>query len=247
MKKSTRIQKNATDVRHSLQPSDGQTLIEYALMIAVVVLILILAFPSLSRSTINVFTRYEDTLDQASALWTSSNIVFQDDFQSLDNWTTTRGEFDIDEQGRLYNSNSGENRSFMNYQGSDFQMSIDVAHLTEGQGYGVWFRASDMDSPSGINGYTFQYDPGYGNGAFVFRKWENGHEKSPFGRVDASDFEWYDEHEITLQVNGNTFTAFVNGEPVATAQDDTYTTGVVGLRTWGNSKAYFDDITIEEG
>jgi fructan beta-fructosidase len=193
-----------------------------------------------------VFDRYQDVIDESAQKWPSTYLVFQEGFQSVNNWTTTRGQFDVDDQGRYYNTQNGENRSFIDYQGNDFQMSIDVAHLTEGQGYGVWFRANDIDASSGINGYTFQYDPGYGGGAFLFRKWENGHERSPFGRIDVSDFAWYEEHEITLQVEGNTFTAFVNGEPVVTAQDDAYESGTVGLRTWGNSRAYFDDISIEE-
>jgi Flp pilus assembly pilin Flp len=226
--------------------TSGQTILEYALVIAVVILVLILSFPGLHQPILDVFNRYQEVIDESAQQWSSTYIVFQEDFHSADNWTSTRGQFDVDEQGRFYNTQNGENRSFMDYQGNDFQMSIDVAHLTEGQGYGVWFRANDIDASSGINGYTFQYDPGYGNGAFLFRKWENGHERSPFGRIDVGDFEWYEEHEITLQVEGNTFTAFVNGEPVITAQDDTYDAGTVGLRTWGSSRAYFDDILIEE-
>jgi fructan beta-fructosidase len=229
---------------HSMQK--GQTLLEYAFIFVIIVLVLIAVFPILHQPIKDVFQKYENTIESSSELWSSSGVVFQEDFSSMDQWNTTRGIFSIDENGRVYNASSGENRAFIDYEGENYTVDINVAHLTEGQGYGVWFRSTDVDSSQGVNGYTFQYDPGYGSGAFLFRKWVNGHEQSPFGRVNVGEYSWYDAHDVSLQVQGNTFTAYINGEPVISAQDDTYTSGTVGLRTWGNSQAYFDDITIEE-
>jgi hypothetical protein len=54
----------------------------------------------------NVFQKYENTIDSSSQNWSSSGVVFQENFSSLDQWNTTKGSFSIDENGRLYNSST---------------------------------------------------------------------------------------------------------------------------------------------
>ncbi|MCK5849093.1 MAG: DUF1080 domain-containing protein [Caldisericia bacterium] len=224
----------------------GQSILEYSLIIAVLVLVIVSAIPSLRSSVTSVFSQVETSLEDADSLLASGNYVYEENFDNLDNWNVSRGEYEIDNQGRLINTRNGEGRIFTDYSGDDFQMNIDVAQLTEGQGYGIWFRASDTGKNEAINGYTFQYDPGYGSGAFLLRKWENGHESSPFGRVNAPDYDWNSVHNVTLHVEGDTYTAYIDGEVVVSGSDETYQTGEVGFRTWGKSRSYFDNITIEE-
>lgn len=224
----------------------GQSILEYSLIIAVLVLVVISSISVLRTSVISVFSKAETTLENAGDLWTSSSYVYEEDFDNLDNWAVSRGDYEIDDQGRLTNTTDGEGRIFTDYSGDDFQMNIDVAQLTQGQGYGIWFRATDTGEDEEINGYSFQYDPGYGDGAFLLRKWENGRESSPFGRVNAPNYDWNGVHNVSLHVEGDVFTAFLDGEPVVTGSDDTYQSGEVGFRTWGRSRSYFDNITIEE-
>jgi len=128
------------------------------------------------------------------------------------------------------------------FAGDDYTVNIDKANLIRGNGYGVWFRAQDYDRPEGC---IFQYDPGYRGGSFLFRKWVNGHELRPFAVQRSLGFDWHgDDHDVQVVAEGNTFTAYVNGEPVLTASDDTYTEGGVGLRTWDRTQVCFDDFTI---
>jgi hypothetical protein len=118
-----------------------------------------------------------------------------------------------------------------------------VAVLQQGNGYGIYFRANNLDS---VDGYSFQFDPGYGS-SFIFRKWVRGNELSPFARAYApAGFEWWNTvREIKVVANGNRFTAYVDGQQVLTGSDATYATGGVGFRTWDNTKACFDNLSVD--
>jgi hypothetical protein len=97
-----------------------------------------------------------------------------------------------------------------------------------------------------MNGYSFQYDPGYYPGSFIFRKWVNGREiATPFAVSKAPGFDWYSApRDVRVVVKGDTFTAYVDGQPVLTAQDSTYTSGGTGLRTWDSTQVCFDQFGL---
>ena len=90
-------------------------------------------------------------------------------------------------------------------------------------------------------------DPGYGGGAFLMRRWTDGHEESPFARVWADPgFEWYGvDRDIQVEISGDTFNAYIDGQLVLTGSDDTYASGGIGMRTWSNTLVSFDDISVE--
>ncbi len=139
-----------------------------------------------------------------------------------------------------------ENRAFVGDENwTDYTVETDVL-LQQGSGYGIFFRAQNPDSPEG---YIFQYDPGYGSGTFLFRRWDAGHERSPFARAEPADpdFDWYGvERNVRVEVQGDTFSAYVDGELVLTGTDDTYDSGSVGVRSWHNSLVEFDNMTVTE-
>ncbi len=168
---------------------------------------------------------------------------------SADGWNEVRGRYWEVKDGKYYSGREGvgggEHRSFFGDESwADYSISVD-AELFQGSGYGIYFRAQDFSS---IDGYIFQYDPGYGSGEFLFRKIVNGREKSPFARVKPSnDFQWTGvEREITIEAVGSDFKAYVDGELVLEANDSTYLEGAVGLRTWAKSYASFDNIEISQ-
>jgi len=138
----------------------------------------------------------------------------------------------------------GEQRSFYGAENwTDYEITF-KATLSQGNGYGVYFRATNYKK---ANAYIFQYDPGYGKGAFLYRRIVNGREKPPFARVWApDDYQWHNtEHEIRVRVEGNTFTAYVDGEAVLQAHHSEYTHGGVGLRAWDRSNVCFRDFQIK--
>jgi len=143
---------------------------------------------------------------------------------------------------------SGEHRIFSGDETwEDYTIEAD-AILERGSGYGVYFRATDPDA---VNAYIFQYDQNYGSGAFLFRKIVDGKEKSPFARVFVRDtefgknFDWYEtERTITVEIVGDEFKAYVDGVLVVTGVDDSYPSGMIGLRTWGSTSAVFNEIRM---
>lgn len=232
-----------------LNREHAQSVLEYALLVAVFALVLVASIPTLRSSVLQVFDRTEtaltDNIDPTLPVDPPipSPSLWRDDLNSLDNWSPVRGTWEAS-NGVLRNTSSGEGRIFTPYSGDDFMVDIDIAHLIQGNGYGVWLRASDVEG-SNINGYTFQYDPGYGGGEFIMRKWVNGSERAPFARVSAAGYDWYDPHKVQVVASGDTFTVVIDGEQVLTAQDSTYSSGQVGLRTWSTSRTEFHGFSIE--
>jgi hypothetical protein len=91
----------------------------------------------------------------------------------------------------------------------------------------------------------------YGSGAFLFRKVQNGQEQAPFARVYAQDtafgkdFQWYGtERKVRIEVVGNEYRAYVDGKLVVVGKDDSYTNGMVGLRTWVKGSTTFDNLVV---
>lgn len=214
--------------RDSLQR--GQGLVEFALIVALLGGVVTL---SLAMMGVSVRDVYCDVLSGMG-----------NDVCSFvpESWTTTRGKWSEGEP--LCNEKLGEGRTFADdFSGDDYVINIDSAQLSQGNGYGLFFRATDVDGK--LNGYTFQYDPGFGKGAFIMRKWVNGYELPPIAVNKVPDFPWHgSDNKIRLEVVGNTFKAYVNGELVLTAQDDTYSEGGFGLRTWDSTRACFSGISI---
>jgi hypothetical protein len=219
----------------------GQTTLELSLFVGVFVLVVIATIPIVRNSAVNVF-------DQTSTILETGNIAVVTntyEFTSPENWSVAQGQFSI-QDGIIRNTKTGEGRAFTkDFNGTDYSVDIRVAQLQNGDGYGVWFRA-DPNAPNGVNGYTFQYDPGYGGGEFIIRKWVNGSEKGPFARTSAKGFDWNNPHNIKVNAVGDTFTAYVDGKPVLTGKDSTYSSGTAGLRTWDGTHATFEDYTISD-
>ncbi len=240
-----------------LHREHGQTILEISLLIAVLILVILAASPSLRNSVSNVFVRTEEALsvetevhsgsDQPPSDPSPTTVIWKDDLQNLDQWNSLQGDWEASE-GFIRNVSDSEGRIMTNYSGEDFVVSIESAHLLQGNGYGVWLRASNVDEENHtqINGYTFQYDPGFLDGEFIIRKWEDGVEQEPLARVSAEGFNWNDPHSLRVVAEGDTFTVFINDEEMLSAQDDSYASGYVGLRTWSNTRVEVSGFTIEE-
>jgi len=155
-------------------------------------------------------------------------------------WEVVNGKY----QAGLPGGSGGEHRSFSGSEDwTDYTLTL-TASLEMGQGYGVYFRVTDVEQ---VDGYVFQYDPGYSRGAFLFREIVNGREKSPFARAWApSGYSWYgQDRSVSIAVAGDSFKAYLDGVEVLSGNDSTWSAGGVGLRTWARSVANFDDIRVE--
>ncbi len=178
-------------------------------------------------------------------------VMIDEDFEgSIQAWTThgqamevIGGKFTFGTSGEW----SGENRAFIGEASwVDYTFEVDATLIggRGGYGYGIFFRADGGDA---LNGYSFQYDPGWGSGgSFLMRKWVNGSELTPFVHVPAPDgFQWVGvARHIAVDIAGKTFIVSIDGKKVLEATDDTYAQGLVGLRTWGTSAATFDNVRV---
>jgi len=225
-------------MKTKLGDATGQSTIEYALLLSLAIVAVILGLRAMGVSAQDVYCRALSILGSEAS---SCTHYFEDDFSDLDAWDIVQGHWRL-EKGQLCGG-PGEGRIFTDVAADDYVINIDSAALFKGDGYGVFFRVTDTPR---FNGYSFQFDPGYAGGAFIFRKWVRGNELwPPFAIAWARGYDWWNTpHQVQLEVKADTFTVFVDGVSALSASDGTYSTGGIGLRTWDNTTACFDDLSV---
>jgi hypothetical protein len=172
-------------------------------------------------------------------------------------WKTTVGSPKISDLG-IEMPVSGETRvlSTRPRTTQDVVISTD-AQLTAGDGYGFWFRTSNLETnkPTGL---TFQYDPKW-NSSFIIRQWQNGTEcGTPIANVKfPAGLAINGNHRITMAAQGDTLFASLDGvqlfslpslSKAMAANKCGYVapTGTqIGLRKWTTSTVLFKDITVQ--
>jgi hypothetical protein len=183
-------------------------------------------------------------------------IVNQDGLLTAAQWQIIRGAATIG-ASTVDMAVAGENRvlSTKPLATPDMVFSTD-ATLKSGAGYGIWFRAQ-LDSLNRMHGYTFQYDPLYGN-AFIIRHWYQGTEcATPIAKTTfPAKFAINAKHRVVVVVKGDTIWASVDGVEMfrvnslaaaAAASPCKYPlpTGTrIGFRTWNVSPAVFENTTL---
>ncbi|PDV99692.1 family 16 glycoside hydrolase [Candidatus Chloroploca asiatica] len=238
-----------------LHRRSGQSLVEIGALLALVSLTAILGLSMIGVNLRTVMCQIANGLGADEQCEELSNLLFRDSFDNLNAWPTKYGNWNV-EGGKLCGG-PGAGSIYRPVEADNYRIKVDQSMLVSGDGYGVFFRASNFDVPgtSGsarfvgqLNGYSFQYDPGYAKGEFIIRKWTNGTEASPIKRVQAPpDYLWRGaDRQIELEVVGDTFAVSIDGEEILRVTDQNpYMSGGMGFRTWANSKACFDDLGVE--
>jgi Flp pilus assembly pilin Flp len=222
----------------------GQGLIEYALLLLLVATGIILIMQLMGVSVKSLYCRAADSI--SGGVTCAAQDYCTDGFSSgLNGWNNSTGTW-TEQNGQLCTSSYSTtfNSCSQNANLGDYSIKLNGADLTQGNGYGVFFRVTNP-GPS-FNGYSFQYDTGWEGGSFIFRKWVNGVElATPIAVTPDNNFNWYNtSHNVKVAVKGNTFTAYVDGIPVTTVTDNTYPIGSVGLRSWDSTQVCFDSIAV---
>jgi len=223
------------------QKNKAQGLIEYALLIALLAVALLVVLRALG---INLQDAYCQVVKGVGGAGMCTRDYCADNFDSSGGWPASSG-WTI-QNGKLCNAQPGEQRTISNCSlganlPANYMVTASGASLASGNGYGIIFRQSKA---SPFESYVFQYDPGL-NG-FCFRKWVNGSELGCLSYVAAPPgFSWNTPNRtVQVKVQGNTFKGYVDGQLVLTATDATYPSGGVGFRTWDSTQACFNDFTI---
>ena len=171
----------------------------------------------------------------------TAKILFASLFNDQSGFKKLMGNWNVG-HGTLNNKPGQENRiAFGDQAWTDYEIKVSAV-LTQGQGYGIYYRA---DANPNITGYVFQYDPGLGN-RFVVRKVVSGAEQSPFRSVSMpAGFSIYNQsHDIGIAVAGDRTTIKVDGETVLDFKDGSFSSGSGGFRTWGQAAVNFDNLSV---
>jgi hypothetical protein len=216
---------------------NGQGLVEYALLLALIVIGIILSLNLMGVSLADVYCKAASgisggTACQAKLLTTYCEDSFGGDSSS---WQNVSGAPTV-QNGQMCFQKSSQllNKCSLKMPQSDYSINLNGATLQNpGRGYGVYFRSTL--TASGLNGYAFQYDPGAGN-VLLIRRWVNGREVNPpIARVPINSTIYNAPHDFKIDVKGDTFIVFMDGVQVMTAKDGTYPSGGTGLRFWDNT------------
>ena len=222
----------------------GQSTVEYALIVGLLALLVIVMLALLGVQLASVYCSIVGAFTSSAECSEGSTILLQNSFDTLDGWNFTTGNGWRLQNGQLAVTEGGEQRGFTGDPNwTDYSVEVEQANLQQGNGYGVYFRISNEPA---INGYVFQYDPGYG--AYLIRKVVNGNKSPPIAVAHApAQFEWTNvARKIKVDVRGDTFTASIDGNTILQAQDRQFTSGRVGLRSWDSSRATFDNLAVSQ-
>jgi Flp pilus assembly pilin Flp len=234
----------------------GQGLVEYAIIIVLVALVAILGLLLLSDTATQWLMQ---TACAVGGIGCGANddtiaIDFGKD-EALQGWMV--GEFigrDREfwvEDGRLH-SDPGAFMLYRNYAGRDYtaiavEPRLETFRPDVNQGFSVAFRAEDINGR--LNGYTFRiyHNVNSGQQAIYFSKVVEGRTMWPalnWSRLPDT-FDWQQPGDVKIEVVGNTFTAYINGQQVMQASDDTFESGQAGLVNMGNSDFSFKGFIID--
>jgi len=228
------------NIRHNMYWK-AQGLVEYILLLALLLLVSILILQIFGISIADVYCRTAKGLGMSSGI--CSQAYCSDDFSQPGGWNLPSGW--TNQNGQLCTAkNAGQWATNLCSKSqslpANYTINANDVNLISGDGFGIAFRQQDTPRYSG---YTFQYDPGLKG--FCLRKWVNGSELPCIAYAPAGNYSWYNQpRDIRVEVVGDVYKAYVDGNLVLTAQDSTYPAGGSGLRTWDSTQACFDQFII---
>lgn len=173
-----------------------------------------------------------------------AELLFFDDFNDgvADGWTVQLGDFEV-VNGEYYTENDSGEKSITTVDSltcvnSTIKVNLRLKDTEGGFQAAIIFRYTDNE-----HHYTFSINA---EGDCVgVEKYTPGN--AHFGEVLAVNYSvtinLNTDYLLSISIQGNTFTGFLDGEQVLTTTDDAYTIGQVGLRGQ-KADVYFDNFTV---
>lgn len=241
---------------HRSKKEIGQGIVEYAL---IMVLISLVTIGGMSAAGVSIRDVYQDVVDAFNGSGTTQALrnFYADTFDvdgDLSNWTQARwnsyyggrwraqdGKLKSDRFAAAFLDDFGQDDYTLTATGVVFDNQKQVW-----QGGLLYFRTD----PVAEEGYVFEIEKrNRGQDAQIyFRKWSNGYQLDPplASAPIPAGYDFENPTDIQVQVSGDTFTAFMDGEEVLQTSDSTYSSGTVGLASNWGSRMEVDDISIDE-
>jgi hypothetical protein len=117
---------------------------------------------------------------------------------------------------------------------TDYTASVTIKS-TDNDAIGIMFRYQDEN-----NYYRFTWDR-QGNSRNLV-KCENG--QFTILAQDSVPYVTGKEYQVKISTQGSTLQVSIDGSPVFSVNDSTFSSGSIALYSWGNAGSYFDDITV---
>lgn len=224
----------------------GQGLVEYALLLILITVVSLLALSLAGISISDIFSGvgslFQPTSNQCLPI-----------AQAGEEWDELMDKF---WRGGITTGENGYEVCRLcggilpGFSGSDYEIDlsgVSVDNVTSSwNGYGVAFRAEY--TKNGLNGYMFEIEKANKNSPaqIYFSKWVNGKQIKPPLAVKnmPANFNWDNPPEMRIEVKGDTFTAYLDGQSALSAQDKTYTDGGVGVISNLGTQLAFKDINV---
>ena len=225
----------------------GQGIVEYALIIAAVALVAVLALKATGTSVSEIFCRVTGGVGGAACAEPDVCTMNFDDPADLNNWTG----WDVGRtlgvsEGKLCNSGTqfnyfnacGNSQPTANFVANLNGIEIDPLDNDLHPGFDFVFRSDDQRQ-----GYRFSYSA-KSNVVVFWKGLGSTWVLLEHARVPA---DWV-EQELSFQVKveGDTFTAYKDGEQVLQATDDEYADGIFGWRNKPGSSSCIDGMSIQQ-
>jgi hypothetical protein len=167
--------------------------------------------------------------------------LFSSDLNNFGGFTTLTGDWEVG-GGVLSSARSQSSLVVTGVSWEDFIFQTTAA-LVSGNGYGIYYRC---DSNPNITGYSFQFDAGPGK-KFAVSKVVAGNESIPFQAVNMpAGFQVNGQHNLSVSVQGGHHIIKVDGGTVMDFHDSQFSSGTVGLRSWGNNSKVKSTVNFTE-
>lgn len=237
-------------------PRRGQGIVEYAVILGLIALVVVLALGAMGISVGDVYAAIVEALGGE----VDCKTYYHSDFGTPPSWTEIKnsfwgkhGSWQV-KDGQLVSPRSGA-MLLNEYSGSDYNISLNGIRLANQasawNGYGVMFR-STLDANNRLNGYMFEFERRTPKEpvTMYFSYWVNGNQvvMDPPGKLTIpANSGWDNPANLTISVQGNTFIASMNGKEIMKATDpkNLYTEGLVGLASNAGSSIVVDDVAVK--
>lgn len=241
------------DAHHSKREA-GQGIVEYALIMVLVSLIALGSMSAMGISLRDVYQTIANAFngsEAAEAIRTFYSNTFDDDLSGWSEakwgsfyggrWRVQDGKLKGDRFAALFLDDFSRSDYTLTAKGVVFANTNPVWN-----GGALYFR-TDTNARSGYVFEIEQRNPGK-DALIHFRKWANGYEINPplASAPVPAGYNFESPTDIQIRVEGDTFTAYMNGAQVLQTSDSTYSSGTVGIASNWGSRMEIDDILINE-
>lgn len=232
------MQRSITKTEH------GQGLVEYALLIALIGIVAVAALSATGNSV-------EDVFERIAAVFQGQESACTPVASAGTKWdpspTNSFWKGGIAQEGDGYQVCPLCIGMLPGYTDSDYRLDLSGVQVTNTKsswnGYGVAFRSEY--GPKGLNGYMFEIERQNKNAAteIYFSKWINGKQiKIPEALVTLpAGIDWNNPPDMSIAVEGDTFTAYLDGKQILQTRDTTYRSGGVGVLANDGTQLDFSD------